>query len=426
MRTLQEGFGSGGVIVQALHHDLAKRVQAPLASVPNSHEYWMRKALQCAMHSIGITSPNPAVGCVIVKNNKLIAEGATESYGGRHAERVAIESISDRSQLHGATIYVTLEPCTHHGRQPPCVNLIKTYGFERCVIGVIDPNPLVNGSGVLLLREAGIDVVTGILQAELMAWHMPFLLSQLLRRTVFIGKWAQTLDGQLAYDNGQSQWISGNESRAYTHWLRQKYDAIIVGAGTVIADKPSLTVRDCALPHNRHPVRLIFDPRGRTFKQAANLSCDFYKTTFSDVSPVVLIVEETVLREVDQYTLRQIKALSHVHILPMPIGVEPIAWLAEVIASEQVTSMVGRRLQSVMIEGGPKLLSLFAKSGMIDIAHTFTAPTIGGGRANRLEISTEHGKGWRIHPFAYNKMGEDVAVEYLSQSSQTSLSTLLS
>lgn len=425
MITLQEGFGSGGIIVQTLHHDLIHQVRSPLASVPNSHEYWMKRALQRAMHNIGITSPHPTVGCVIVKNNKLIAEGATESYGGRHAERVAVESIRDRSLLRGATIYVTLEPCAHYGRQAPGADLLKSCGFKRCVIGVSDPNPLVNGNGIRILQKAGVDIVTGILQNELLAWHMPFLLSQLLQRTIYIGKWAQTLDGQLAYDNGQSKWISGTESRNYTHWLRQKYDAIMVGANTVLADKPSLTVRDCALPHNRHPVRLIFDPHGRTFKSFASIFDDLGKTTFSNLAPVVLIVEEMVLRELDESALRQIKELSHVHILPIPIDVEPTTWLAKAVVSEQVTAMVGRCLQSVMIEGGPKLLSLFAKTAMIDIAHTFTAPTIGGGRENRLEIPAEYGKGWRMHPFAYNRLGEDIAVEYLSQSSLKAVRSLI-
>lgn len=424
MIILSEGFGSGGIMVQTLRHDLVHQVRPPLATAPNSDEYWMRKALQTAMQNIGITSPNPAVGCVIVKNNQLIAQGATESYGNRHAERVAIESIDDCSLLQGATIYVTLEPYNYRGDQPSCVYLIKSCGFERCVIGVVDPNPLVDGDGIRILQQAGVEVVTGVLENELLAWHMPFLLSQLSQRTVFIGKWAQTLDGQLAYDNGQSQWISGSESRGYTHWLRQKYDAIMVGAGTAITDKPSLTVRDCASPHNRHPVRLIFDPRGRIFQSFANFSHDFYKTTFSALAPVVLIVGDTLLHTLDELALRQIKELSHVHILPMPANVEPTTWLAEVLSSEQVTAMVGQCLQSVMIEGGPRLLSLFFKNAMIDIAHTFTAPTIGGGRANRLEIPAEYGKGWRMHPFAYNRLGEDVAVEYLSQSSLEQLQSI--
>lgn len=424
MITLSEGFGSGGIIRQTLRHDLVHQVRLPLAPVPNSHEYWMQRALQCAMQSIGITSPNPAVGCVIVKNNQLIAQGATESYGNRHAERVAIESVSDRSLLQGATIYVTLEPCSHFGKQPPCVHLVKSCGFARCVIGIVDPNPLVDGNSIRILQAAGVDVITGVLENELLAWHTPFLLSQLSQRTVFIGKWAQTLDGQLAYDNGQSQWISGDESRAYTHWLRQKYDAIMVGAGTAITDKPSLTVRDCALPHNRHPVKLIFDPRGRILQSFDSIAEDFYKTTFSDVAPVVLIVEEKTLHTVDELILQQIKKLPHIHILPIPTNVEPTTWLAEILASKQVTVMVGRCLQSVMIEGGARLLSLFFKNAMIDIAHTFTAPTIGGGKANRLQIPAEYGKGWRMHPFAYNRLGEDIVIEYLSQSSLSHIQSI--
>lgn len=422
MMNLPEGFGGGGIIAQTLGHDLVNQVRLPLASVPYSDEYWMKTALQCAMQSIGIASPNPSVGSVIIKNNQLVAQGSAENCYGRHAEQVAIESISDRSLLEGATIYVTLDPCSCCSKQSASIELIKAYGFKRCVIGLSTSNPLAKDNRIHILQELGVDVVTGVLADELLAWYMPFLIAQSLNRPVFIGKWAQTLDGQLAYDNGQSKWISGIVSRSYAHWLRQKYDAIIVGAGTVLIDKPSLTVRDCALPHNRQPVKLIFDPRGRIFQSLENIAEDLYKTTFSEVAPVILIVEEKTLHIVDESILRQIKKLNHIHILPIFNGIEPTSWLGEFLVSEQATLMAGRYLQSVMIEGGPRLLSLFFRNAMVDIVHTFIAPTISGGKVNRLEIPTEYGKGWQMYPFSFNRLGEDIAVEYLSQSSLVTIS----
>jgi diaminohydroxyphosphoribosylaminopyrimidine deaminase/5-amino-6-(5-phosphoribosylamino)uracil reductase len=194
----------------------------------------MRLALMESMEGVGRASPNPAVGAVLVRDGRLLSKGATLAYGDRHAERVALDAVSDRQLLRGASCYVTLEPCAGTGKQPPCTDALLAAGIRRIVVGALDPHPKAAGQGLKALAQAGITVETNVLGGECRAFLFPFLAYQQLQRPVVIGKWAQTLDGHLADDHGHSQWISGKKARAYTHWLRQKYDAILVGVGTAM------------------------------------------------------------------------------------------------------------------------------------------------------------------------------------------------
>jgi diaminohydroxyphosphoribosylaminopyrimidine deaminase/5-amino-6-(5-phosphoribosylamino)uracil reductase len=384
----------------------------------------MQQALEQAMSAVGRSHPNPTVGCVIVKEGRLIASGATEVYGSRHAERVAIQSVADPSQLRGATLYVTLEPCSHTGRQPPCAELVASCGFARCVTAVGDPNPLVAGKGLRRLREAGLTVQTGVLAHEAAAWHLPFLFWQMAGRTLIAAKWAQTLDGQLAYDDGRSQWISGEESRAYTHWLRQKYDAILVGAGTVLADHPTLTVRDCAGPHHRQPLRLLFDPGARILSCPEEVWRGLLERTFSPETPTVLMARESALTAARQEPLTA-QRLEHIeHLLPLSNEEAPAACLRAALADPTLSERVGRPIHSVMVEGGPRLLSTLADARMIDVAHVFTAPILGGGARYRLQFPAPYGVGVRLSPMAHARLGEDLLVEYLYPSTQKLLEKL--
>ncbi|WP_240670287.1 bifunctional diaminohydroxyphosphoribosylaminopyrimidine deaminase/5-amino-6-(5-phosphoribosylamino)uracil reductase RibD [Actinoplanes solisilvae] len=167
------GYGLGGLFEQAEKPGEAR-----------DDAYWMRRALLRAMAAEGGASPNPTVGAVIVKDGELIAEGSTERYGGRHAERCAIDNVADRSVLRGATIYTTLEPCAHWGRQPPCADLVATCGFARCVAGLRDPNPEVAGVGLARVRSAGTEVSSGVLRNELIAWHLPYLVQRITGRAL--------------------------------------------------------------------------------------------------------------------------------------------------------------------------------------------------------------------------------------------------
>lgn len=412
MISLRRGFGGGGMLARTLPSGLQHRAE-PVGPPPRDEdERWMQLALERAMSGNGRSNPNPTVGCVIVKDGRVLAEGATEVHGGRHAERVAIQSVADRSVLRGATIYVTLEPCSHTGRQPPCVELVESCGFARCVVGLVDPNPLVAGGGLRRVRQAGVELRLGVLRDELIAWHLPFLFWQLAKRPLMAAKWAQTLDGQLAYDDGRSQWISGEESRAYAHWLRQKYDAILVGAGTVLADHPALTVRSCRGPHHRQPVRVLFDPHARILSCPEEQWRALLRRTFSREAPTVLMVGGAELSDAQRERLLA-PSLEHVHVLPLRGGRSPIQSLYEALANPLLGERVGRPLHSVLVEGGPRLLSALAAEDLIDLAHVFTAPTIGGGYRHHLGLATAQGMGFRLHPFAHARMGEDLLSEYL-------------
>jgi diaminohydroxyphosphoribosylaminopyrimidine deaminase / 5-amino-6-(5-phosphoribosylamino)uracil reductase len=418
MRILRKGFGAGGVMEQTLPAALRQGVDTVTPSTSSEDEAWMQRALEQAMRVAGRSYPNPTVGCVIVKDGRLLAAGATEVYGGRHAERVAIESVADRAQLRGATLYVTLEPCAHTGRQPPCADLVASCGFARCVVAVGDPNPLVAGKGLLRLRDAGLRIETDVLQWEALAWHMPFLFRHMAGRPLVAGKWAQTLDGQLAYDDGRSQWISGTESRAYTHWLRQKYDAILVGAGTVLADLPSLTVRSCAEPHHRQPLRLLFDPTARVLSCSEETWRGVLERTFSSETPTVLMSQESVLAHARRNAPLAQRLERIAHVLPLLDDTPPAISLRAALVDPLLETLLKYPLHSVMVEGGPRLLSTLAEAGMLDMVHVFTAPTLGGGSRYRLQFPAPYGEGLRWSPLVHGRLGEDLLVELLSPSTR--------
>lgn len=328
-------FGLGGYIPRAIHglKDLTG------LSFKSNDAQFMAQALVEAMNGIGWSSPNPSVGAVLVQNQQVIGTGFTQAYKDRHAERALYDSLKEPPK--NATLYVTLEPCSHQGHQPPCLNLIRPGEISRVVIGCADPDPRVSGRSIEHLRSMGVQVEVGVLGEECFAWHLPFLEYQKNgNKTVWIAKWAQTPAGFLAGPNGESKWISGEESRKYTHWLRQKYDGILVGAGTWNADRPSLTVRDCAKPHRRNPTRILLDPFGKARVDA--IHCE---------SPLVVLTEKTAMipwiekgvecKEVDQSPGSWIKAVNEL------------------------------RLQSVLVEGGPRLIKELFLVNAFTAAHVF-------------------------------------------------------
>ena len=262
--SIAHGFLAGGPLNQILS-STHSGFTTPILNQPADtiDRFWMLEAFTESLNGVGLTNPNPAVGCVIVDQfGKEVSRGCTEAYPGRHAEAVAFQKVADLKRLENASLYVTLEPCSHQGKQPPCVNFLLNSKIKHIFIARKDSNPLVNGKGIRKLQRAGKEVHIGLFGAEVTAWNFPFFAEQALKRPVIILKWAQTLDGQLADDTDQSQWISGPQARAYTHWLRQKYDVVLVGAKTFLRDTPRLTVRDCALPHHRSPLPIVFDPKG--------------------------------------------------------------------------------------------------------------------------------------------------------------------
>lgn len=336
---LKNGFGMGGVIARSLpgHAEADSLVPNSVSSID---EKWMSVALIEAMNGIGWTSPNPSVGCVVVKDQKILARGFTQAYGGKHAERMAFESLQKNynlDQLSGLQVYVTLEPCSHTGKQPPCVDLLLHPAVSRVIVACTDPNPLVRGSGIKKLKDAGKEVIIGVLENEAQAWHFPFLHFHTHKKPLWVAKWAENQDGVLADADGNSKWITNPRSRAYTHWLRQKYDAILVGARTWLMDQPKLTVRDCAQPHRRNPIILIHDPR----KIVSNLT---------DHPKIHLFQQQTI----------------------------------EELISEVEGTQFGFELQSVFCEGGARTLNELFRVGRIDVVHRFIGEKEFGASKHRI------------------------------------------
>ncbi len=214
---------------------------------------WMRRAIQLASISDGFTSPNPIVGSIVLdSNNELIGEGFHSFAGGPHAEVEALKQAGERAKR--GTLIVTLEPCCHFGKTPPCTQAIIDSGIKRVVVGLIDPDPRVSGRGISLLKDAGIEVITGVLKEEVEYQNREFVFRVKNGRPWGILKWAMSIDGRIALSNGKSKWISGKESRESVYRLRAKCDAVIVGGGTVRADDPLLTSRGLI---NREPLRVV-------------------------------------------------------------------------------------------------------------------------------------------------------------------------
>jgi diaminohydroxyphosphoribosylaminopyrimidine deaminase / 5-amino-6-(5-phosphoribosylamino)uracil reductase len=219
----------------------------------------MRRALALARARAGLTTPNPSVGCLVLRGGRVVGRGATGRGGRPHAETIALTKAAGRAR--GATAYVTLEPCAHRGRTPACARALVAAGISRVVVGCLDPYPPVRGRGVAILRRAGISVETGVLENECRTLNEGFITRVTRRRPFGILKLATSLDGRIAASSGDSQWISSPQSRAIVHRWRRECDAVVVGAGTVIKDNPRLT---CRIARGRDPVRVVIDARLRT------------------------------------------------------------------------------------------------------------------------------------------------------------------
>jgi diaminohydroxyphosphoribosylaminopyrimidine deaminase/5-amino-6-(5-phosphoribosylamino)uracil reductase len=369
---LKPGYSLGGNLARTLKNEFESNF------AEGTHEFWMERALQVSMNGVGWTAPNPAVGCCIVRDGQLIAEGFTQEYRHEHAERMAFKEVdfskANEKFLKDAVVYVTLEPCAHIGSQPPCVDLLLNAPMETIVIACQDPDTRVNGLGIQKLKDAGKTVIMGVLENEAQAWHFPFLRSKKNQEPVWVGKWAQTKSGHLADADGNSKWITNAKSRAYTHWLRQKYDAIVVGAGTWMDDEPRLDVRDCASPHRRNPVRLIFDPKGRLLSKSGD---SFFKKT---KSPIKVFVCEEKISEMNPASLPLHERLEIIPIRAKAGDKNLFTAFKTAVNGANYP----RPLQSVFVEGGTGLLTGLLRNALLDGVHQFT------GTLNFDRVSDEH------------------------------------
>ncbi|MGC3945975.1 MAG: bifunctional diaminohydroxyphosphoribosylaminopyrimidine deaminase/5-amino-6-(5-phosphoribosylamino)uracil reductase RibD [Chryseolinea sp.] len=304
--------------------------------------FFMRRAMELAERGRGSVSPNPLVGCVIVYDGNVIGEGWHQRYGGPHAEVNAVQSVSDHQLLKRATAYVTLEPCSHFGKTPPCADMLVRVGIQRVVISNVDPNPLVSGTGIEKLRAAGIEILTGVLEREGLTLNRRFFTMIQKGRPYIILKWAQTADGFMARENYDSKWISNVYSRQVTHKWRSEEDAIMVGTNTARRDNPQLTTRDWS---GRNPTRIVID---KMLSLPRNLNL------FDGTAPTVVY---------NQLSDEELPQESRVKITNDD-------FLAGLLSDLQK-----RRIQSVIVEGGPTTLQTFVDRNLWDEVRMFVSPS---------------------------------------------------
>ncbi|HWR44793.1 bifunctional diaminohydroxyphosphoribosylaminopyrimidine deaminase/5-amino-6-(5-phosphoribosylamino)uracil reductase RibD [Sporomusa sp.] len=320
-------------------------------------EYYMRQALTIAQYAEGRTSPNPLVGAVIVNEGRIVGQGWHRQAGTPHAEIHALAQAGDLAK--GATVYVTLEPCSHHGRTGPCADALIQAGVKKVVVAMTDPNPLVAGNGLTRLRSAGIDVVEGVLAAEAAKINEVFIKWIVTGMPWGVLKTAMSLDGKIAAYTGHSKWITCSAAREHVHKLRDTYDGILVGIGTVLADNPELTTR---LPSTgQNPVRIIVDSMART-PLSAKVVTDGQAQTIIAVSWAAPAerVEALRSRGVEVLTLEQ-----------TPTGID-LRHLFKILGE--------RRITSVLVEGGAAINASVLAANLIDKVHCFIAPKILGGK----------------------------------------------
>ena len=324
-----------------------------------SKEYqYMQRAFKLAKKGMGSVNPNPLVGAVIVRDDKIIGEGYHEFYGGPHAEVNAFRSATEN--VEGATMYVTLEPCSHYGKTPPCAEAIVKNNIAKVVIGMLDPNPLVAGKGVKLLEENGIEVDYGYLCEELSEMNRVFLKFIQNKQPYVVMKTAMTLDGKIASHTGDSRWVSNINSRKRVHELRNELSAIMIGVDTVIADDPILTTR-LEDKEGRNPIRIVVDSKARIPLDSKILnSCDQAKT-------ILAVTEEAKLDK-----LKGIEDLGNVVLKVKPSN-------GRVDLQDLMIKLGEEGIDGVLLEGGATLNFSALQAGIVDEVMSFIAPKFIGG-----------------------------------------------
>jgi len=356
-------------------------------------EHYMKLALEEAQKGVGRTSPNPAVGALIVKDGVIVGKGYHKKAGTPHAE---IHAMNDTScSLDGTTIYVTLEPCSHTGRTPPCCEAIASAGINRVVIGMMDPNPLVNGRGVSYLQNNGIEVVTGVLQDKCENLNLPFLKYIQTSLPYMVMKAGVSLDGRLNYQSGVSGWITGEESGTRVHQLRDSFDSIMVGCGTILADNPSLTTRLQDTKHSRDPVRIVLDS-----SLSSPLSAKIYNQE-SEASTIIFCSKNTDEIKKSSFEGKGVRVLT-------------VDTDSKGLNLKQVLTRIGEEgLCSVLVEGGASLHGSLLREQLYDYAYLFYATVFAGDSGQSLVGGLEV-KSSKVAPRVlepkFQQLGDDMLV----------------
>ena len=362
----------------------------------------MQRAIALAKKGAGFVNPNPMVGCVVVKDNEIIAEGYHEYYGGLHAERNALTHTT--ADCKGATLYVTLEPCCHHGKTPPCTDIIIEKGIKKVVVGLLDPNPLVSGKGISILQNAGIEVVTGVEVDKIKELNKVFLKYIKTKRPYVILKTAMTLDGKIASYTGDSKWITNEKSRKLVHKLRSEMMGIVAGIGTVKADNPMLNCRlegqqttDNRQQSVRQPIRIIVDT-----KASISLDSNIVKTA-NEYRTILAVGQQSTVNS-QQSTVNSQQSIvnsqqSTVNSQQSKIN-ELESFNVEILQCEEKDGRVDindlmiklgeKGVDSLLLEGGSCLNAAFLEAGCVDEVYAFIAPKIIGGEHSKSPIG---GKG---------------------------------
>ena len=352
----------------------------------------MKRAIELARNGVGKVNPNPLVGAVIVKDGKIIGEGFHEVYGGLHAERNAFKNLIESAQ--GADIYVTLEPCCHYGKQPPCTQAIIENNIKNVYIGSDDPNSLVAGKGIKQLEEAGIKVERGVLKEECDALNPVFFHYITSKTPYVVMKYAMTLDGKTACDTGESKWVTGEEARAHVQETRNALAGIMAGVQTVINDNPLLT---CRIPGGRNPLRIICDSNLRIPD-----GCNILKTAHQ-VKTIIATVSN------DQERIKHLEETGVIIIKTQPVD-------GRVDLKELMYKCGELKIDGILLEGGGTLDSSALKAGIVNHVQAYIAPKIFGGSGRYTPVTGEGvlspGSAYLCENMNITKFGSDILLEY--------------
>ena len=368
-------------------------------------EKYMRITKELAKKGSGHVNPNPLVGAVIVRDGEIIGEGYHECYGQLHAERNAIANAKKRgNSLEGSTIYVTLEPCCHYGKTPPCTEAIIEEKIARVVVGSDDPNPLVSGKGFQMLREKGIEVIPHFLKEECDAMNHVFF-HYIRTGTPYVAmKYAMTMDGKIACYTGDSKWVTGEESRAHVQTLRNHYKGIMAGIGTVLADDPML---NCRIEGGRDPIRIITDSHLR-------IPMDSQLVRTAGQQPLIVAC----LPDADEEKAAQLQEKG-VEVLRIP-GVttaDITEEQKEVISLPVLMKELGaRKIDGILLEGGGQLNESALQAGIVDRIYCYIAPKIFGGAQAKTPVEgqglTRAADAWQFNRIGMQEFGQDILLEY--------------